>query len=160
MAANDRTLRDGDLETEDWIEIHNQGDQSIDLAGWHLTDDPTRLTQWTFPTESLNEDQYLVVFASGKGGRDLPASRDLQGNLHTNFKLNADGDYLALVRPDGNTLVSEFNLGGTYFPQQFSDVSFGAGQLEAPLLESGDPAQVLIPDAADDANFGTSWRGG
>ncbi len=160
MAANDRTLRDGDLETEDWIEIHNQGDQSIDLAGWHLTDDPTRLTQWTFPTESLNENQYLVVFASGKGGGDLPASRDLQGNLHTNFKLDADGDYLALVRPDGNTLVSEFNLGGTHFPQQFSDVSFGAGQLEAPLLESGDPAQVLIPDAADDANFGTSWRGG
>jgi hypothetical protein len=32
--------------------------------------------------------------------------------LHTNFKLSSAGEYLALVAPDGSTIVAEFGSSG------------------------------------------------
>ena len=43
-ASNDAVLRDGDREYPDWIELHNAGDQSIDLSGWFLTDSQNELS--------------------------------------------------------------------------------------------------------------------
>ena len=39
LAVNDKGLKDSNGERSDWIEIHNAGDATIDLAGWALTDD-------------------------------------------------------------------------------------------------------------------------
>ena len=38
MAANDSTLTNAQGETHDWIEIYNISSNTIDLDGWHLTD--------------------------------------------------------------------------------------------------------------------------
>ena len=54
MADNDDVLQDGYGDLSDWIEISNLGDASLDLAGWHLTDDPADLTKWTFPSRNLD----------------------------------------------------------------------------------------------------------
>ena len=43
-----------------------------------------------------------------------------QGILHTNFKLSSDGEYLALIAPDGMSIVDSLT-----FPEQEEDVSFG-----------------------------------
>src|SRR5262249_52121206 len=43
------------------------------------------------------------------------------GKLHTNFKLEAKGEYLALVAPDGE-VISDL---GPKFPPQSQDVSYG-----------------------------------
>ena len=64
MASNDTTINDGFGEDSDWIEIHNHGDQSLDLSGYHLTDDPDNLEKWTFPSVVIQPDEYLVVFLS------------------------------------------------------------------------------------------------
>jgi predicted Rdx family selenoprotein len=61
----------------------------------------------------------LVVFASGKDRRD-PANQ-----LHTNFSLNAEGEYLGLIKPDGVTATTEFS---PKFPEQSDDVSYGVTQ--------------------------------
>ena len=53
LADNDRGLSDAAGRSSDWIEIHNAGDQTIDLAGWHLTDDALLLDKWEFPTAVL-----------------------------------------------------------------------------------------------------------
>ena len=119
MAANHSALADQDGDFSDWIEIHNPDATPISLAGYHLTDDATKLTQWTFPAVTLAPGAYLVVFASGKD-RINPASQ-----LHTNFELAADGEYLGLVAPDGVTVVSSF---GPSYPPQFDNESFGLGQ--------------------------------
>jgi hypothetical protein len=119
MAANDSALADQDGEFSDWIEIQNPDATSISLAGYHLTDDAAKLTKWTFPAVTLAPGAYLVVFASGKD-RINPASQ-----LHTNFVLSAEGEYLGLVAPDGVTVVSSF---GPSYPPQFDNVSFGLGQ--------------------------------
>src|SRR5690242_6305245 len=85
LAANDGGLQDEDSESPDWIEIYNSGPGAVNLGGWHLTDDSANLTKWTLPAMVLLQNNYLVVFASGK-------NRAVAGSpLHTNFKLGVDG---------------------------------------------------------------------
>ncbi|MCU0781964.1 MAG: lamin tail domain-containing protein, partial [Akkermansiaceae bacterium] len=84
-------LTDEAGDSSDWIEIHNPTADPVSLAGWHLTDNADSLEKWPLPGIVLNPGSYLVLFASGKDRRD-PGSE-----LHTNFSLAADGEYLALV---------------------------------------------------------------
>ncbi len=116
MASNTSTLADKDGDYSDWIEIHNPGPSAASLNGYHLTDNPTNLSKWTFPDVTIPPDGYLVVFASNKNLRD-PGQE-----LHTNFNLNTSGDYLALVEPDALTILSQF---GDEYPDQESDISYG-----------------------------------
>ena len=95
MALNQTTLTDEDGDYSDWIEIYNPTAAVIQLFGWSLTDDKTLPQKWIFPNISLNPGEYLVVFASGK-------DRSIAGSeLHTNFRLSGDGEYLALFNPGG-----------------------------------------------------------
>ena len=116
LVAVGSTLKDEDLAAQDWIEIHNPNGTPIDLAGYFLTDDAVVLTKWTFPSTTLAAGGYLVVFSSDK-------NRAVSGSpLHTNFKLSANGEYLALVKPDGTTVVSGFSPN---FPGQIGGFSYG-----------------------------------
>ena len=126
-AANNGSYGDEDLGTPDWIELVNGSSTAAPLNGWFLTNDPALLTKWPLPAITLTANQYRVVFASGKN-RGLTT-----GQLHTNFVLEKDGGYLALVRPD-LSIASEY----TYGPQA-DTASFGEagtarerGYLETP----------------------------
>ena len=132
MASNDRTLDDGDGNSSDWIELHNAGDEALDLAGWHLTDDREELDKWTFPTVSLEADEYLVVFASGKPDDDVV---DFAGHLHTNFRLSKDGEYLALT-DSSKGIRQEFSPA---YPEQFVDISYGPGQPDGVYFQQPTP---------------------
>jgi hypothetical protein len=115
MALNQTTLTDEDNEYSDWIEIYNPTTAAINLYGWSLTDDITLIQQWIFPNVIVNPGEYLIVFASGK-------DRNTEGSeLHTDFKLSGDGEYLALLNTKG-IAVTEFAPG---FPVQQTDVSYG-----------------------------------
>lgn len=116
MAENDGPLLDEDGETSDWIEIFNPGPGAVNLLNWCLTDNVAQLTKWRLPATNLAANSYLVVFASGKDRATIGAP------LHTNFKLETSGEYLALVLPDGATLASEF---GPLYPPQRKGVSYG-----------------------------------
>ena len=116
MADNRSWLADEDGANSDWIEIYNPEATPISLEGYHLTDDPENMSKWTFPTIDLAPSSYLVVFASGKNRTDA----NLQ--LHANFQLSAGGEYLALVRPDGEEVISSF---APMYPVQFENESFG-----------------------------------
>src|SRR3954471_22510798 len=123
LAENDGGLADQDGDTSDWIEIQNTSVSTVNLAGWRLTDMATNLAKWTFPATNLSANGFLIVFASGKNRATNGAE------LHTNFQLDNDGGYLALVQPDGVTIASEFN-----YPQQHRNVSFGASSTNAPTV--------------------------
>lgn len=132
MAKNDSSLRDGDGNSSDWIEFHNSGDASIDLTGWYLTDDPSDQEKWPFPGSRsdltrLDPGEFMLVFASGghadANGQPVEPYVDASGFLHANFRLDADGEYLALVGPEG--VASEFGSADGNFPEQFADISFG-----------------------------------
>ncbi len=120
MAANSSTITDGDGEYSDWIELYNNSGAAIDLTGWFLTDDPDDLTGWPFPSGViLANGEYLLLFASGQTAYPY---LDSQGYYHTNFKLDKDGEYLALVEEDGLTIADEY---APEFPVQTDDVSYG-----------------------------------
>ena len=147
MALNDSILADEDGDYSDWIEIHNPGTATVSLNGWYLTDRAANLTKWKFPSVEIRPEGYLVVFASSKN-RATPG-----GELHTNFSLSGDGEYLALVRPDGTTVESAY---APAFPPQFDDLSYGIGQdaSVATLVSSDAACTVWIPTS--DA-LGLSW---
>ena len=66
IIANVDTLTDEDGDASDWIELHNDGSEPVNLQGWGLTDNHKNLFKWVFPAVELPTDGYLVVFASGK----------------------------------------------------------------------------------------------
>ena len=115
MANNNGVIRDEDGEKSDWIELFNASGQSISLFGWSLTDDAFDLRKWAFPAKNLAAGARLVIFASGKDRTNVAAQ------LHTNFKLNEDGEFLALINPAGE-VESGF---GPIFPKQKKDFSYG-----------------------------------
>lgn len=150
FVASNSSFDDGDGISSDWIEIQNRNGVVFDLSGYHLTDDDTNLTKWTFPPNTiLSANEYRVVFASA---RDTP---DAAGNLHTNFSLSASGEYLALVAPDGTTIVQEFAPG---YPPQKTNVSYSAaGFLSLPTpgaSNTGVAQQDFVRDTSFDIDRG------
>ena len=124
MASNGGVLADGDGQSSDWIEIFNAADRTIDLAGYRLTDTRRDLQRWVFPSVRLEPGQYLVVFASSQ---DTPDYLDAAGHLHTDFALASDGEYVALVSPEG-VILSEYAADGQRYPPQRTNVSYGVAQ--------------------------------
>jgi hypothetical protein len=135
MASNESTYPtrvEGNEVLSDWIELYNTSHESINLKGWSLTDEDSDLTKWPLPDVSLEPDSYLVVYASGIEDIDHPENfpyQDDYGRYHTNFKLASDGEYLALVNPNGR-VAHEFteymydrDLYG--YPPQEDDISYG-----------------------------------
>ena len=118
MASNTITVDDGYGDSSDWIEIANVGDAPVDLAGWHLSDNPDAPTKWEFAQSTLLQPgDYLVVFASSRD------EVDPLGFNHTNFNLSAGGEYIGLTDPDGN-LVSEIGSSLADYPPQVTDVFY------------------------------------
>ena len=146
QAANDGSLRDEDDDSSDWIEICNISDATVDLDGWSLTDEPGRLAKWVFPHVNLPAGEYLIVFASDKDRRSDG------GPLHTSFKLSADGEYLALVKPDGEIATAY----SPAYPPQAGGLSYGlpVAATEVTLLPTGAPGTFHVP--ADDV-LRTNW---
>ena len=116
LASNTKGILDENGDGEDWIELHNTSAQVVNAGGWYLTDDPTVLTKWRMPATNMAPGGFIVVFASAKDRANAGAP------LHTNFKLNNQGEYLALVEPDGETVATDY---APEFPPQAPDVSFG-----------------------------------
>jgi hypothetical protein len=112
LAANQTILADEWGEFDDWLELYNNSTSLIDLSGYYLSDRPDSLDMWQFPAGiSIGSQEYLIVWLDGD---DLT-----QGPLHTNFRLNADGESIIISDPDLNVVDSY-----TFGPQSI-DISMG-----------------------------------
>ena len=149
VASNAQGYLDYDDADSDWIELHNRGVSNVDLEGWYLTDNEDNLAKWRIPVSTvLMPDERKVLFASNK---DFVAPN---GELHTNFKLAAGGEFLALVDPTG-VVVDSFE---PVYPSQATNASYGIHEnVEAiSLINSETTARALIP--TDDV-LGLTWTG-
>ena len=146
MSINRSTVADEDGDYRDWIEIFNAGDTVVNLEGWALSDNKNALDKWTFPAIDLGPGNFLLVFASGKDRRD-PA-----GQLHTNFRITSEGEFIALTQPDG-TVASQF---GPEFPTQVPYASYGTRMMSTSTvaLAADATAHYLVPTNGD---LGLSW---
>ncbi len=155
LADNDNSQADAFGRAEDWIEIFNSGDESINLQGWYLTDDASRLTKWSFPARELAANERLVVFASSCRFPGFDCA-DPSVELHTNFRLDADGGYLALVQPDQRTIVSEFGSAEADYPKQFQDISYGV-QEQADSIDLVSRSSIIETFVPPNDSWGTTW---
>ncbi|MBN1817581.1 MAG: chitobiase/beta-hexosaminidase C-terminal domain-containing protein, partial [Sedimentisphaerales bacterium] len=152
LASNHDILFDEDEDSSDWIEIYNPTQAAMSLGGWYLTDDRDDLMKWGLPDVTLEGGEFLTVFASGKDRRNA------EGELHTNFQLSADDQYLALVENDGETVASFYEAG---LDERRMNVSYGINQQAMPSYRIGPgyEGKVLIPDAVAAAAIGSAWTG-
>lgn len=116
MASNSTVIADNEGEFDDWIEIYNAGNVSVNLAGLYLSDDPDDLTKWQIPSTSsaqttINANGYLIIWLDNDSE---------QGAHHVDFKLSAGGEHIALVDTDGTTVLDSISFG-----EQTTDISLG-----------------------------------
>lgn len=139
-AENLNGLLDEDGQQNDWIELRNRGTTAVSLLGWSLTDDPTQPGKWMFPSVTLDPGALLVIFASGKDRRPAPP-----GRLHTNFRLNAFGNYLGLYNAQlPKQVVDEF---APEYPPQRADISYGRTPSGAVVYFSPSTPGAANPEA-------------
>ncbi len=146
MADNDGAIVDEDGEASDWIELQNRDAQAISLDGCFLTDDMEKLDKWRLPAVEMAPGDVIVLFASGKD-RAAPGAP-----LHTSFRLDRAGEPLALVMPDGETIIDQIEGG---FPPQAQGESYGVAQAVdlTTLVAPGALAAWIIPE--DDSDVDT-----
>lgn len=113
----------------DWIELYNDEDFMVDLSGYYLTDDLSEAMKWKIPDNTVIPAKgFYFLWADGYD--DIPGQNYIREwwprNIpyitkwsHTNFKLDKDGELIALFNPEG-ILVDSISFSG-----QIEDVSFG-----------------------------------
>ena len=118
MAENDRFIQDPNGDYQDWIEIYNYGDYTVDIGGMYLTDDVNDANQWCYIPDNCPEkttigpSSYLLIWADSELSEE---------GLHVDFALDAGGgEDVGLFDTDG-TLIDSI----TDFPALGGDNSFG-----------------------------------
>ena len=121
LVSNDATNVDEAGEFDDWVELYNPTDQALNLSGLYLTDDLDNLNQWQFP------DTAIIIMS---GGHLLIWCDDdeSQGTLHTNFKLSSGGETLALIKPDGTTIIDYISFGSQTTDQSYGRIPDGSDE--------------------------------
>ncbi|MEJ6582680.1 MAG: CotH kinase family protein, partial [Crocinitomicaceae bacterium] len=125
MASNATMVTDQNGDFDDWIEIYNKGNQTIDISGYHLSDNADTLDIFTFPASTtIPANSYIVVWAD----KDLS-----QSGFHADFKLGSSGESIYLS--DGSMTI----LDEVTFSSQTTDLSYGR------YPNGTGPHQVMYP---------------
>lgn len=116
MASNVLSHVNSEGEYEDWIEIYNSGTSSVNIAGYFLTDNYRAGNYWKIPNTSPSKttvppNGFLLFYADGKTE---------QGPTHLPFQLAKEGEEVALISPDGRTIIDSLRYGF-----QYRDISYG-----------------------------------
>ncbi len=91
MASNKATLADRNGSFGDWVELYNEGTETVNLAGFVLR---CGKHVWTIPEKHLEPGAYLLVFCDREDRFD-------EEELHSNFAISALGERIRLLSPDG-----------------------------------------------------------
>lgn len=110
MASNKTTIADEKGQYDDWVEIYNGEDTTINLGYFYLTDDFTKKYKWKFPDTPLNSKKWILIWC------DEDSS---QGKLHSNFKLSAAGEQIGIFSINDKTIDT------ITYGQQKTDTSYG-----------------------------------
>lgn len=135
----------------DWFELYNPNDKVVDLGGYRLSDSPTNVAAFVIGAgHSIPARGYLVVWADGKPNLNAPGSTP----LHVNFKLDRNGETIALFAPDGG-LVDAVTYG-----RQSPDISQGRNPRgELVFMSTPTPGQEnIVSPVAQTVSFRiTDW---
>jgi hypothetical protein len=104
LAVNDAVNQDEAGEYDDWLEIHNEDNVSVNIGGMFVSNSFGDPRQFQLPSLNLATDEYVIVWT------DNDVS---QGSLHANFKLSSEGETVALFETvdHGNVLIHGWKFG-------------------------------------------------
>lgn len=98
-----------DNNNDDWIELYNAGNNTVDLKDYYLTDNLKNPTKWQITTNlSISAHGYLLIWADGSGI-----------GARASFKLAQEGEEIGLFDPNV-TLVDSVS-----FVNELTDISHG-----------------------------------
>lgn len=117
MASNSSIIADAQGDFDDWVEIINTGNVSINFGGMYVSDDPENLIKWQIPTNQSTQ----TTIAPGTFLLLWFDDDENDGALHFPMKLSASGESVILTDKDGSTIISRID-----YPEQTTDISFGA----------------------------------
>ncbi|MDP6929693.1 MAG: CotH kinase family protein [Planctomycetota bacterium] len=143
VADNETGDKDQAGDNDDWFELHNRSQQSQDISGQYLTDDPSNPKKWKLPPNSvIPAGGFLRIWADEEVG---------EGPYHASFKLSKKGELIALHDTDAqnNRLLDLVVFGNQKADRAFARVPDGGDQLfyvwrptgASPLLSSRLPFQ-------------------
>jgi hypothetical protein len=93
-----------------WVELYNSGSSSVDVGGYHLSDDPSTITKWSIPSgTSIPAKGFLIIWCD---------SRNV--GVHANFNLDPDGEDIILSN-NGGAEISRIS-----YPEQYINISYGS----------------------------------
>jgi len=98
ISSNSSGIMDFDQDYSDWVELHNSGEEIIELEGYYLSDSEKNPQKWSFPQLSVEPGEHALIFASGKD-TVYP-----NGEIHTNFRLKKEGEIIILSNSDGDVI--------------------------------------------------------
>ncbi len=135
MAWSTSYLRDpADDDFDDWFEIFNPGSNSVDIAGYFLTDSITNKFQYRITTNGphiIPSGGHLLVWADDETAQNMAGSTP-RADLHVNFQLRQTGEAIYMFAADGA------QIDGVSFLQQTQNVSQGR-------YPDGGPSIVYMP---------------
>ncbi|MBN1877341.1 MAG: CotH kinase family protein [Anaerolineae bacterium] len=141
MADNTTTLADETGQYADWLELYNCASITVDVGGLYMSDDAVRPGHWQIPmSTTIAPESFLLIWAD-EDPKDGP--------LHATFKLNKDGEQLALLRrvDSINDHTAYILLDAIAFGPQQRDISYGR-------TLDGDPTWIFLPHASPGATNG------
>lgn len=130
-----------DLDTEDWIELYNAGNSSVNLKGWIISDNGTE-SGFTIPSDIvLMPGSFAVICRDMDEFSEIfPKVKNISGNI--DFGLSSNGDDINLYDPEGNLI-------------DFVSYSPNAPW---PTDANGTGATIELTDPYRDNNLGQNWK--
>lgn len=97
-ASNLSQFVDNHSDYEDWIELYNTSASSVNIGGYHLSDDSLQTTKYTIPAgTAIAANSFIRFWCSGR-------NNFAAGHYHTNFRLTQtknSGEDIILSDPSG-----------------------------------------------------------
>jgi hypothetical protein len=121
MAGNVSAVPDQNGEYDDWVELYNGNNFSLNLNGYYLSDNENELTKWTFPNVTIPANGYLIVWCDTAGNS--------QTGLHTTYRLSADQEEVYLTDPT-NTVIDAVHYVNMPSDKGFARVPNGTGPMQ------------------------------
>ena len=121
MAGNVSAVADQNGEYDDWVELYNGNNFSLNLNGYYLSDNENELTKWTFPNVTIPANGYLIVWCDTAGNS--------QTGLHTTYRLSADQEEVYLTDPT-NTVIDAVHYVNMPSDKGFARVPNGTGPMQ------------------------------
>ena len=118
VAFNEGGVTDEYNEYDDWIELYNPTDHSVDIGGMFISDEPGNPGKVKIPADAPDK----TTIAAGEY-KILWADNDsTQGPLHFNFRLDKESESITLAKEENNQM---HYLDIISFQKQNADVSKG-----------------------------------